>query len=86
MLSNKFKSQHNETILSLKYCKLIREQSKNAKEWMGNLRIRQINVGIKKRKLEEHFTNIINDNYMMAEIIRDLTIMKKTNEIISKQV
>ena len=32
VLSEKFQSQHNETILSLQYCKLIREQRENAEE------------------------------------------------------
>ena len=30
VLSEKFRLQHNETILSMKYCKFIRRQNKNA--------------------------------------------------------
>ena len=48
MLIDKFKSQHNEIILSLQYCQLIREQNKNPKEWMGHLRIK-VNAVIKKK-------------------------------------
>ena len=33
--SEKFKPQHNETILSLQYCELIREKKESAEEWMG---------------------------------------------------
>ena len=40
MLSDKFKPQHNDTIVSLKYWKLYREQNENAEEWTGHLRIK----------------------------------------------
>ena len=40
VLNEKFKLQHNATILSLQYCKLIKEQNKNGKEWMDHLRIK----------------------------------------------
>ena len=39
VLSEKLKSQNNETVLSLQYCKLIKEQNVNAEEWMDHLRI-----------------------------------------------
>ena len=45
----KFKPQHNERILSLQYCKLMREQIKNAKQWMGILRIRANKCGYKEK-------------------------------------
>ena len=41
VLGNKFKPQHNEMILQLKYCKLVKKQSTNAEEWMGYLRIKE---------------------------------------------
>ena len=45
-----------------------------------------MNVGQNKdRRLKEQFINGIND-YMMTEIVRELTAIKKINEIISKQV
>ena len=40
VLSENFKLQHNETILSVQYCKLIRQQSENAQEWADPLRIK----------------------------------------------
>ena len=49
VLSEKCRGQHNETVLSLQYCKIITEQRKNAEEWMGCLRIRKMNVNIKKQ-------------------------------------
>ena len=39
-MSANIKPQHNETVGSLQYCKLLREQSDNAEEWMGYLRIK----------------------------------------------
>ena len=37
VFSEQFKSKLSETILSLQYCKLIRQQSENAEEWMNCL-------------------------------------------------
>ena len=42
MLNEKFKLQHNETILSLQYRKLLRDNSKSVPEWMGWLIIGKI--------------------------------------------
>ena len=39
-MGKRFKLQHYETILSLQYCKVAREQSENPQEWMGHLRIK----------------------------------------------
>ena len=39
VLSEKFKLQHNEKVLSLQYCKLGSQQRKNGREWTGYLRI-----------------------------------------------
>ena len=46
---------HNETILYLQYCKLIRGQCVKAKEWMGHLRIKANECKYKEkyRRLEE---------------------------------
>ena len=40
----------------------------------------------KDRRLKEQFINGINDDKMMAEIIGELTTVKKTTEITSEQV
>ena len=40
VLSVKLKPQHNEMILVLQDCKLVREENETAKEWMGHLRIK----------------------------------------------
>ena len=49
----------------------------------GHLRIKANEYGYKEkdRKLKEQFIDGINDNDMMTEIIRELTAIKKTNEI-----
>ena len=36
VLSAKFRTHDNETNLSLQYCKLVKEQNGNAKEWIGH--------------------------------------------------
>ena len=48
-------------------------------------RFRQMSVNIRKdRKLKEQFINRISD-YEMTEIIKELTTIKKTNEISGDQ-
>ena len=71
MLSNKFKPQHNETILSLHYCKVTRAQNKNAKEWIGYLKVKANEFRYKKedKRLKEQFINSINDGDMIPDII-----------------
>ena len=49
VLSDKFKPQHNETVLSLQYCKLTREQNENAEDWMVNLIIKENEYGTQKK-------------------------------------
>ena len=55
---------------------------------MGHLRIKGNEFGYKEkdRRLKELFGNDINVDDMIAEIIRELTAIKKTNEITSEQV
>ena len=49
VVSEKFKPQYNETILSLQYNNLIREQGENAEEWLGHLRIKANECKYKKK-------------------------------------
>ena len=46
--SDKFNHQHNETILSLQYWKLTREQNENEEECIGNLSIKADKCGYKE--------------------------------------
>ena len=61
--------QHNETILSIKYCKFAREQNENAEEWTVYLRIQanEYRYKEKERRLKEQFINSIYDD-MMTDI------------------
>ena len=67
----KFKPQHDETMLSLQYCKPIRQQSDNAEEWKSYLRIKANECKYKEidRGPKEQFINGINNREMMTEII-----------------
>ena len=87
ILSEKFKPQHNEIMLSLQYFKLAREQNENVEEWIGCLwiKLNESDYKEKDRRLKEQFINGINDDDMMTEIIRELPTIKNTNEITSKQ-
>ena len=70
VLSEKFKPWHNETLLPLQYCKLIRQESVNAEEWMDCLKIRANECEYKeKRIIKEQFINGINED-VMKEIIQ----------------
>ena len=40
----------------------------------------------RKRRSKEQWTNGINHNDMMTEIIRELTTIKKTNEVTREQI
>ena len=52
-IDDKLKTQHNETVLSLQYCKLAREQNENDKEWMGHLRLKASECGWVKGKRQK---------------------------------
>ena len=63
-LSEKFKSSKNETILSLHYCKLMRNTDDSAEEWMGRLRIK-----VTDKRLKEQVINDINDPTMRVNLV-----------------
>ena len=54
----------------------------SVKEWMGHLRVTANKYKYKKsnRRLKEQFMNGINDEKMI-EIIKEFTVIKKTNKI-----
>ena len=72
----------------LQYCKLAREQNESMKEWTGHLRIKANECRYKEKdwRLIEQFINAINDNDMITKIIRELTTIKKNNEIMSVHI
>ena len=62
--------QHNESILSLQQCNLIRKQKEDV-EWMGQIRLKATECGykIRCRGLKEQSINGISDEEMMTKII-----------------
>ena len=88
ILNKKFKKQHNEMILSLQYCKLLRDNNESAKLLMGHLRIKVNEHNYQKldRRLKEQFINGINDKALTSEIIKELTTIENISEVTSEQV
>ena len=77
-----------KTVLLLQYCKLSRDENKSDEEWKGHLKIRlnECNYEMHARQSKVPFTSGINDEMMTAEIIKEITTMQKTSDIMSKQV
>ena len=61
------------TITSLQFSALGRQTNENAEEWMGRHRLADVECNYKDRHLKEQFIHRLNDNDMLAEIIRELT-------------
>ena len=78
-LTNKFKPQYNETIISLQFRKLYRYEDENVEEWMGRLWVAAVECNYHEvsRQLKEQFIHGLNDEYMLEEIIKELTATKK---------
>ena len=76
MLSEKFKSQHNDTILPLQYCKLLRDSNRMHEEWMDQLGIKpnECNYQEHDRWLKGQFIDGINNKAMTSEIIKELIV------------
>ena len=64
VMDNKFRPQHNGTILSLQYCKLSRQYDEMAKEWIGTFRMKAAKYKYKENEkcLKEQSINDINDD------------------------
>ena len=86
-LYNKFKPQ-NKTINSLQFHTLGRQMNENTEEWMGRHRLAIIECNYKEidRKLKEQFIHGLNDNDMLAEIIRELSKAEESTAVTSEQV
>ena len=82
--NEEFRPQYNETILSLQYCKLSREEYDIAEKWMGRLRIKLNKYDYIEfdRCLKEQFINGINDNWDF----QDVENIQKTKDVTSEQV
>ena len=84
--TNKFRPHFNETIKSLQFPKLNRQNGENAEEWMGRWWLLVIECNYKElnRQLKEQFIHGLNDTNMLGEIIWELTKMHENREITSK--
>ena len=62
--------------------------NENAEEWMGRLRLAAVDSNYKERdrQLKEQFKWRLNDNDMLAEIIRELTKAEESTAVTSEQV
>ena len=52
VLNEKFKLQHNKTMLSLQYFKLGGEERECLKEWMGHLKVKANHANIRKETVD----------------------------------
>ena len=88
MLTNKLKSQNNETMKSLQFHMLGRQRNVNTEEWMGRLRLAAVESNYKEidRQLKQQFIQGLNDNDMLAEIIREPTKAEESTAATSEQV
>ena len=76
ILTNRFRPQFNETIKSLQFHTLNRQNGENAEEWIGRLWLSAIECTYKELdgQSKEQFSHGLNDSDMFGEIIRELKI------------
>ena len=86
MLTSKFLPQFNETIKSLQFRKLCRNDGENVEEWMGRLRVAAIECKYQEVDRQEQFIHRLNDKNMLEEIIKELTTVKSNEQITSGNV
>ena len=84
ILSERFKPQHSEMILSLHYCKLTGDHNENMEELMGYLRVKSNKYGCKEkdRMLKQDFINGIHGGDMMTKIMRELTATQRLKKLL----
>ena len=87
-LTNNFRPQFNETIKSLQFHKLSRQDGESAEEWMGRLKISTVECNYQEfdRQLKEQFIHGLNDTEMLGEVIPELTKIKVNCIIMSENV
>ena len=88
MFDDKFKPQHNARILSLQFCRTVRQSDESAEGCMGILREKAMggNHQDKDRRLNEQVINSINDKAMAPEIIKKLIIIEGSSEVTRHEV
>ena len=88
ILNNKSKPQYNETLKSIQFQNVDSQTNGKAEEWMGRLILAAVECNYKEkyRQLKEQFIHGLNDNDMLAEIIRELTKAMESAAVTSEQV
>ena len=78
VLKEKFRPQHLEITLSLQYCDLYRKENESTQECFGRLNVKAVECCYKKhdRRLKEQFINVIDNEEIMQEIIKELVVQK----------
>ena len=73
---------------SLQFHKLGRHMNENAEEWVGRVRLTVVECNYKEIdwQLKEQFIHRLNDNDMLAEIIREITKAEENTPVTSEQV
>ena len=71
-LPKNFSPQYNETIKSLQFRQLCRQDGENTEEWMGRLRVAVAECSYKELdcQLKEQFIHGLNDKMMLDKVIR----------------
>ena len=87
-LIRKFKPKYCETIKLLQFHKLVRQMNESVEECMRRHELAAVQCNYKEidRELKEQFIHRLNDNEMLAEIIRALTKTVENQIMSSKQV
>ena len=72
----------------MQFHKQSRQAKENAEEWMGRLRLAVVECNYKEvdGQLKEQSIHRLNDNDMLAEIIRELAKAKESADKTSEQV
>ena len=67
---------------------MARQSNESAEEWMGRLRTNAVECNYQEidRQLKEQFVHGLNDEEMLAEIIRELTKCDENMTIISEHM
>ena len=70
--------QHNDTILSLEYCNLVRKCNETVEQWTGQIRVKGNEYKYKQRdrRLREQFINGINHQVMTEGMAKEFTAIK----------
>ena len=86
MLTSKFRPQFNETIKSMQFRKLCRNDREITEELMGRLRVAAIECNYQEvdRQLKEQFIHGLNDKNMLEEIIKELTTVRGDEQMTSE--